>query len=183
MENENNQNKNWFAKHKILTGFLFLFLFFIIVASIPEENTENIQKINIEKKDESINEKEDEIGTQIKTENNEEKKEEIIEANPTPTSSETISQKNAVKKAKLYLDYSAFSYNGLVKQLEYEQFSHDDAVYGADNSGADWNEQAAKKAKSYMDYSAFSRGGLIDQLKHEGFTQSQAEYGVNTVGL
>ena len=106
------------------------------------------------------------------------------EDKPVPTTlSETVSQKNAVKKAKSYLSYSAFSYGGLVAQLEYEQFSHADAVYGADNSGANWNEQAAKKAKSYMEYSAFSRSGLIDQLKYEKFTQEQAEYGASAVGL
>lgn len=103
--------------------------------------------------------------------------------NTSPISSETISQKNAVKKAKSYLGYSAFSHDGLVAQLEYEQFSHADAVYGADNSGANWNEQAAKKAKQYMEYSAFSRGSLIEQLKYEKFTQEQAEYGANAVGL
>lgn len=99
------------------------------------------------------------------------------------TPNETVSQKNAVKKAKSYLDFSAFSHDGLVEQLEYEQFSHADAVYGADNSGADWNEQAAKKAKSYMEYSAFSRGSLIEQLIYEKFTPEQAEYGANAVGL
>jgi len=102
---------------------------------------------------------------------------------PTPVSSETTSQKNAVRKAKSYLGYSAFSHDGLVAQLEYEQFSHADAVYGADNSGANWNEQAAKKAKSYMDMSAYSRGSLIEQLKYEKFTQAQAEYGANAVDL
>lgn len=102
---------------------------------------------------------------------------------PTPTLSETVSQKNAVKKAKSYLGYTAFSHDGLVAQLEYDQFSHADAVYGADNSGANWNEQAAKKAKSYMEYSAFSRGSLIAQLEYDKFTQAQAEYGANAVGL
>ena len=120
----------------------------------------------------------------------------IVDKTPTPTqvkqidntnvplvTSETFSQKNAVKKAKSYLAYTAFSHDGLVDQLEYEQFSHSDSVYGADNSGGNWNEQAAKKAQSYMDYSAFSRGSLIDQLKYDKFTQEQAEYGVNSVGL
>jgi len=112
-----------------------------------------------------------------------EEKAETPEEKPAPTPSETMSQKNAIRKAKSYLDYSAFSHGGLVDQLKYEQFSHADAVYGADNSGADWNEQSAKKAKSYMEYSAFSRGSLIEQLKHDKFTQSQAEYGANAVGL
>ncbi len=103
--------------------------------------------------------------------------------NTAPVSTITVSQKNAVQKAKSYLNYTGFSHDGLVAQLEYEQFSHADAVYGADNSGANWNEQAAKKAKSYMAYSAFSRGSLIEQLKFDKFTQEQAEYGANAVGL
>ena len=97
--------------------------------------------------------------------------------------SETTSQKNAVRKAQSYLNYTGFSHDGLVAQLEFEKFSNADAIYGADNSGANWNEQAAKKAKSYVDYSAFSRGSLIDQLKYEKFTQEQAEFGANAVGL
>lgn len=113
----------------------------------------------------------------------EQEKAETPEDKPAPISNETVSQKNAVAKAKSYLGYSAFSHDGLVEQLEYEQFLHADAVYGADNSGADWNEQAAKKAKSYMEYSAFSRGSLIEQLKYDKFTQAQAEHGANAVGL
>jgi len=105
------------------------------------------------------------------------------EDKPAPVSSEAVSQKNAVRQAKSYLSYTAFSHDGLVAQLEYGKFSHADAVYGADNSGANWNEQAAKSAKQYMEYSAFSRGSLIDQLKYSKFTQEQAEYGANAVGL
>ncbi len=66
-----------------------------------------------------------------------------------------MGQKNALGKAESYLSFSAFSYQGLIEQLEYEQFSHEDAVYAADNCGADWNEQAAKKAESYLDFSSF----------------------------
>ena len=102
---------------------------------------------------------------------------------PAPVSSETVSQKNAVKKAITYLNYTAFSHDGLVDQLEYDQFSYADAVYGADNSGADWNKQAVAKAKVYMGYSAFSHNGLIEQLQYDKFTQSQAEYGASAVGL
>jgi len=105
------------------------------------------------------------------------------EDKPAPNLSVTVSQKNALAKAKSYLNYTAFSHDGLVAQLEYDQFLHADAVYGADNSGANWNDQAAKNAKSYMEYSAFSRGSLIDQLKYDKFTQAQAEYGANAVGL
>lgn len=95
----------------------------------------------------------------------------------------TKAQENAVKKAKSYLNYSAFSRKGLIEQLEFEGFTNEEAVYGVDNVGADWNEQAVKKAKSYLSYSSFSRKGLIEQLEFEGFTHEQAVYGVEQNGL
>ena len=41
----------------------------------------------------------------------------------------TTGQKNALQKAHSYLAYTAFSYNGLVDQLEFEGFTHDEALY------------------------------------------------------
>lgn len=178
---------------------LVLFGGTIDTSSIPKS-----PQVEIQKKEELKTETNKQTNTNLKTNTSvktqlEEKQASVsAEANKTPTpikvedkpvpteapkSSETVSQKNAVAKAKSYLGYSGFSHDGLVAQLEYEQFSHSDAVYGADNSGANWNEQAARKAKSYLDYSAFSRGSLIQQLKFEKFTQAQAEYGANAVGL
>lgn len=98
------------------------------------------------------------------------------------TDNPTLGEKNALDKACDYLDYSAFSYKGLIEQLEYEGFSHEEAVYGASNCGADWNEQAVLKAQQYLEYSSFSRSSLIDQLEYEGFTTKQAEYGAKQVG-
>ncbi len=99
-------------------------------------------------------------------------------------SSDSISRgnTNALEKAKSYLNYSAFSYKGLIEQLEFEGFSTEEATYGADNCGADWNEQAVKKAKSYLSYSSFSRSELIEQLEFEGFTAEQAAYGASQNG-
>lgn len=91
-------------------------------------------------------------------------------------------QKNALQSAKDYLDISSFSYQGLIEQLEYEKYSHEDSAYAADNCGADWNEQAVKTAKSYLDTSSFSESGLIEQLEYEKFTHDQAVYGVNNCG-
>lgn len=105
------------------------------------------------------------------------------ESSSSSASQASSSQKNALSKAKDYLNYTAFSYTGLIEQLEYEKFSTEDATYGADNCGADWNEQAAKKAADYLDYTSFSRDGLIEQLEYEGFTAEQATYGVDSVGL
>jgi len=94
----------------------------------------------------------------------------------------TMGQKNALNKALDYLDYTAFSYNGLVKQLEYEGFSNSDATYAVSSCGADWNEQAAIKAADYLDYSSFSRDSLITQLEYEGFSNGEAVYGAGAVG-
>lgn len=96
---------------------------------------------------------------------------------------QTPSQKQAIAKAEEYLDYTAFSREGLIEQLVYEQFSTEDATFAVDHITVDWNEQAVAKAKEYLDYSAFSRGGLIDQLRYEGFTREQAEFGVTGAGL
>lgn len=91
-------------------------------------------------------------------------------------------EKNALETAKSYLRYSAFSYEGLIDQLEYEGYSYSEAKYGADNCGADWYDQALKCAESYLKYSAFSKSGLVDQLEYEGFTSDQASYGVEGCG-
>ncbi len=94
----------------------------------------------------------------------------------------TMGQRNALKSAESYLSVMAFSYNGLIEQLEYEKYSHEDAVYAADHCGADWNEQAKKSAASYLSIMAFSRDGLIEQLEYEGFTHEQAVYGAEANG-
>ena len=97
-------------------------------------------------------------------------------------SSMTLGQSNALKKAKQYIESSAFSYQGLVEQLEFEGYEHADAVYGAENCGADWQEQANKKAKQYLHSSAFSYNGLIEQLEFEGFPAEAAKKAVDECG-
>ena len=85
----------------------------------------------------------------------------------------------ALKAAERYLRYSAFSEEGLVSQLEFEDYSTEAARYAVENVDVDWNEQAVKKAESYLEYSSFSPEGLVSQLEFEGFTTEQAQYGVD----
>lgn len=94
----------------------------------------------------------------------------------------TTGMKNAAKTAEAYLNTMAFSRSGLIHQLEYEGYTTAEAEYGADNVGANWNEQAARKAQEYLNTMSFSRERLIEQLEFEGFTSAQAEYGVSAVG-
>ena len=85
----------------------------------------------------------------------------------------TMGESNALRSAGSYLSFSAFSYEGLIDQLEFEEYTTEEATYAADNCGADWKEQALKSAKNYLSFSAFSYTGLIDQLEFEGFTNEE----------
>lgn len=95
----------------------------------------------------------------------------------------TIGEKNALRSAQSYLKVSAFSRDGLIKQLKYEGYSQREAEYAVDHCGADWYAQAVKSAKTYLELMAFSRSGLIKQLEYEGFTYDQAVYGVTQNGF
>lgn len=103
-------------------------------------------------------------------------------AAPVRSGDVTLGMKNALEKAESYLSWSAFSYSGLVGQLEFEKFTHEEAVYAADNCGADWFAQAVKKGESYLSWASFSREGLIEQLEYEGFTTDQAIHAVTELG-
>ena len=109
---------------------------------------------------------------------------------PTKTAPKlTASQEQAIGAAEDYLEFSAFSRKGLIKQLSSEYgsgFSKADATFAVDHIKVNWNEQAAKAAKDYLEFTHFSRAGLIQQLESEHgsqFTHAQAVYGVNKAGL
>jgi hypothetical protein len=113
-------------------------------------------------------------------------------ATPKPTKTApkmTASQEQAIGAAESYLEFTAFSRKGLIRQLSSEAgdgFSVADATYAVDHIKVNWNEQAAKAAKNYLEMSNFSRAGLIRQLESDagdGFTHKQAVYGVTEAGL
>ena len=105
-----------------------------------------------------------------------------ISDNNTNISTNSKEKTNALAAAKNYLSFSAFSYKGLIEQLEFEGYSNESATYAVDNCGANWNDQAVKMAKNYLSFSSYSKIDLIEQLEFEGFTREQAEYGVNQTG-
>ncbi len=75
-----------------------------------------------------------------------------------------------------------FSKSGLIKQLEFDGYSSEDATYAAENCNANWNEQAAKSAKNYLDTMPFSKSELIHQLEFDGYSKEEAEYGAQSAG-
>ena len=103
-------------------------------------------------------------------------------ASPNPKNGETEEQANALARAKEYLEIIPFSRDGLVDQLEFDHFSHEDAVYAADHCGADWREQACKKAKQYLKSIPFSYQELVDQLEFDHFSHDDAVYAVDHCG-
>ena len=159
---------------------------------INEQKNNKIETVEQEDKKVTTTNKENNTAQNSEKSNNKQtsntvKKENSVSSNKTNTttnniSSVTLGEKNALNSAKNYLSIMAFSKQGLIKQLEYEGYSEKEAQYGADNCGANWNEQASKMAKQYLDMMSFSKSGLIEQLKYEGFTTAQAEYGAKSVG-
>lgn len=99
-----------------------------------------------------------------------------------PPALANVANNKALESAKSYVDMSGFSYEELISQLEYEGFTHDEAVSAADSCGADWNAEALESAKSYIEMSGFSYTSLVSQLEYEKFTHDQAVYGADNCG-
>ena len=89
----------------------------------------------------------------------------------------------ALNYALQYSKYSGLSYNAIVNQLKNDGFSDEDAIYAADNCGADWNNNAIKLAQRFVEYEPYSKLVLLETLQAEGFSLEQAKYGVDNSGI
>ena len=91
---------------------------------------------------------------------------------------------NCYNQAMSYLDFMAFSRNGLIQQLQYEGYT-DNAISNAldllEKDYVSWDIEAVKKAQEYMKTFSFSQQRLYEQLIHDGFTEEQANYGASYV--
>ncbi|WP_417434105.1 Ltp family lipoprotein [Hoeflea sp.] len=100
----------------------------------------------------------------------------------------TSAQKNAVRSAKNYLSFQAFSRRGLIDQLSSpygDDYDVADATAAVDSLSVDWNAQAVRSAKTYLEMMGFSCNGLIRQLSSDAgdkYTESQATYGAQQAG-
>ena len=185
-------HRGFFKKHKILTGLLILMLLSVFISAMgggddtPDtgEVASNSAEVNksVETPQNIVTVEEPVVETPITPDVAPVETPITPEVTPVVTDTATLGEKNAASKALDYLGYSAFSYSGLVKQLEFEGYTHKEAVYGVDKCGVDWKEQAASKALDYLGYSAFSSSGLVKQLEFEGYTSEEAIYGVDRCG-
>ena len=87
-----------------------------------------------------------EAGTDSETESTASSEEAVEEEAEETFENETVGEENARESAKGYLSFSGFSRTGLIDQLLFEGYSQEEAEYGVDAQGADWNEQAARSA-------------------------------------
>lgn len=101
----------------------------------------------------------------------------------------TMEEQQAIASALDYLDYTAFSKQGLIDQLssEYgEQFPVKVAETAVNSLDVDWSAEAVEAADDYVRYGSFSCDGLVDQLSSEygeQFTSKQALHGAKEIGL
>ena len=86
-----------------------------------------------------------------------------------------LEHRNALEKARDYLDYTSFSDKSLRRQLDHEGYPPAAIDYAMKSINVDWDEQALRKAKEYLNYTSFSKSGLRSQLEHEGFTRAQID--------
>lgn len=91
----------------------------------------------------------------------------------------SFGEQQALDKAQSYIDYSAFSKEGLYEQLKFEGFTKKEARFAVNHIGVSWKKQAVLKGEQYLDYSSFSKQGLYNQLIFEKFTSKQAQYAVD----
>ena len=92
----------------------------------------------------------------------------------------------ALSLAQRIIASGCFSYSGLIEALMDEEvsgFAYEEAVYAADNCGADWFEEAAESALRYVGWGIEEKEMLIQMLEEDGFTHEQAVYGAENSGI
>lgn len=92
-------------------------------------------------------------------------------------------QTNVVQLAKSFLAVEPFSRKNLIATLKQRGYSSVVAIYGADNSGANWNEEALKKAKIYIARDNFTSGNLTNILIKDGFTEDEIKYALQMLKM
>ena len=163
-EKNSEKNLSWFQRNKPLAIALITLAVIVVIGIIAAANSGNSTKEDTANAN-SVSRQEQNNPESVAKKTN-----------------VTTGQKNALKSAKNYLSLMGFSKSGLIKQLEFDGYSSEDATYAAENCNANWNEQAAKSAKNYLDTMPFSKSELIHQLEFDGYSKEETEYGAQSAG-
>lgn len=149
--------------------------------TIPDDKIEEINKQISVEDDSKTNipksEKKEELDDDLNKEN---------ESNPyselEPVFYNTIyGNEGAVNSAKNYLISMAASKNKIISFLRKKGFSEEEAIYGAENCGADWYDQALRMAMSYLNVQEFTYEQLALQLMIEEFTEDEIIYVLSVI--
>lgn len=105
----------------------------------------------------------------------------VVEGKGLPSDDDVSDRKKeAAELAADYLNFSTFSYKEMIRQLEYEGYMEDEAIYGADHCNADWKDNAVRKARSFLEnVGGYSYDGLVNILEFVGYTHEEAIYGAD----
>lgn len=163
------------------------------IKKLMEENKYDVKETIPDDKIEEINKQisvEDDSKTNIpKSEKKEESDDDLNkedESNPyselEPVFYNThYGNEGAVNSAKNYLISMAASKNKIISFLRKKGFSEEEAIYGAENCGADWYDQALRMAMSYLNVQEFTYEQLALQLMIEEFTEDEIIYVLSVI--
>lgn len=163
------------------------------IKKLMEENKYDVKETIPDDKIEEINKQisvDDDSKTNIpKSEKKEESDDDLNkedESNPyselEPVFYNTIyGNEGAVNSAKNYLISMAASKNKIISFLRKKGFSEEEAIYGAENCGADWYDQALRMAMSYLNVQEFTYEQLALQLMIEEFTEDEIIYVLSVI--
>lgn len=93
----------------------------------------------------------------------------------------TLTQENALARAKTYVSVMGISKKELVRQLELEGYSAEDASFAAINCGANYEFEALEKAESLLSIVELSKKGLAEQLEIEGFEKNEINFALDAI--
>lgn len=176
--------RNFFMRHKILTGILALI---ILVAAVNGAGDENQVAETDKTEDNSAvaeTDKAEDNKEEAKSNKAEDNKEEVKANKEEDVPRE---HKSALKKAESYANNMNMSKAAVHDQLvsDYgEQFPEEAAQYAMDNIEANWKDNALKKAQSYANDMDMSKNAIYDQLisEHgEQFTKEEAQYAIDNL--
>jgi hypothetical protein len=159
------KSKNWFARHKVLSVILGLFMLGAIASAAGGGTDTNTSTNSTPTNNET---------TQTAESEPVENKEPAVPAE----------YKSALAQATTYANDLHLSKKGVYAQLVSEyggKFKPEAAQYAIDNVKADWNANALAQAKTYQNDLHLSPAGVRNQLvsEHGGqFTAAEADYAI-----
>jgi len=154
---DDKSNKNWFAKHKVLTVIISLVVLGIVIGAASGGSNSAMTNTTADTATPKAQEKKPSVPAEYTS---------------------------ALTQADSYANMMHMSKQGVYDQLTSQyggKFSAKAAQYAIDNVKSDWNANALAKAKDYQKQQSLSPSAIHDQLTSaagEKFTTVEADYAI-----